>query len=77
MDYKSDHKFAGHMSDKTQAVSDFATKKTLAQQRQYLPVFAVRQELLNVIRENSIVIVVGETGSGKTTQLTQVFHLGF
>ena len=29
-------------------------------------------QLLRVIRENNIVIVVGETGSGKTTQLTQV-----
>jgi len=33
--------------------------------------FAVFQ-LLKIIRENSIVIIVGETGSGKTTQLTQV-----
>jgi pre-mRNA-splicing factor ATP-dependent RNA helicase DHX38/PRP16 len=24
-----------------------------------------------VIRENNVVVVVGETGSGKTTQLTQ------
>lgn len=41
------------------------------QQREYLPVFAVRQSLMRVIRENSVVIVVGETGSGKTTQLSQ------
>lgn len=27
-----------------------------------------------VYRDNSIVIVVGETGSGKTTQLTQYLH---
>jgi polynucleotide 5'-kinase involved in rRNA processing len=27
-----------------------------------------------VIRENPVVIVVGETGSGKTTQLTQYMH---
>ena len=60
------------MAEKTEAVSDFATKKSLREQRQYLPVYAVRQELLNIIRENSIVVVVGETGSGKTTQLTQV-----
>jgi pre-mRNA-splicing factor ATP-dependent RNA helicase DHX38/PRP16 len=26
---------------------------------------------MNVVRENKIVIIVGETGSGKTTQLTQ------
>ncbi|KAJ8932077.1 hypothetical protein NQ314_014979 [Rhamnusium bicolor] len=49
-------------------------KKTIIEQRQYLPAFAVRQELLNIIRENSVVIIVGETGSGKTTQLTQYLH---
>lgn len=31
-------------------------------------------QVLNVIRENSIVIIIGETGSGKTTQLTQYLH---
>ena len=34
-------------------------------------------QLLNIIRDNSVVVIVGETGSGKTTQLTQVhffFH---
>lgn len=44
------------------------------EQRQYLPVYAVKEELLKIIRENSVVIVVGETGSGKTTQLTQYLH---
>ncbi|KYB28330.1 Pre-mRNA-splicing factor ATP-dependent RNA helicase PRP16-like Protein [Tribolium castaneum] len=72
-DYKTDQKFAEHMKS-TEASSDFAKKKTILEQRRYLPVFAVRQELLNVIRENSVVIIVGETGSGKTTQLTQYLH---
>jgi adenylate kinase family enzyme len=27
-----------------------------------------------VIRDNNVVIIVGETGSGKTTQLTQYLH---
>nr|XP_022912111.1 pre-mRNA-splicing factor ATP-dependent RNA helicase PRP16-like [Onthophagus taurus] len=72
-DYKTDQKFAEHMT-KTEAVSEFSRKKTISEQRRYLPVFAVRQELLNVIRENSVVIIVGETGSGKTTQLTQYLH---
>lgn len=31
-------------------------------------------QLLSVIRDNSVVIIVGETGSGKTTQLTQYLH---
>lgn len=74
VDYRTDQKFADHMKDKSEASSEFAKKKTLLEQRQYLPIFAVRQQLLNIIRDNSIVIVVGETGSGKTTQLTQYLH---
>ncbi|XP_067014242.2 pre-mRNA-splicing factor ATP-dependent RNA helicase PRP16 [Anabrus simplex] len=74
MDYKAGQKFAEHIQDSSHASSEFAKKKTILQQRRYLPAFAVRQELLNVIRENSVVIIVGETGSGKTTQLTQYLH---
>ncbi|XP_026124168.1 pre-mRNA-splicing factor ATP-dependent RNA helicase PRP16-like [Carassius auratus] len=74
VDYRAEQKFADHMKEKNQASSDFAKKKTLLEQRQYLPIFAVRQQLLNIIRDNNIVIVVGETGSGKTTQLTQYLH---
>jgi pre-mRNA-splicing factor ATP-dependent RNA helicase DHX38/PRP16 len=37
-------------------------------------VFGVRDELLTVIRDNRIVVIVGETGSGKTTQLTQYLN---
>ncbi|CAG9766149.1 unnamed protein product [Ceutorhynchus assimilis] len=73
-DYKADHKFAEHMKGSNEASSDFARKKTISEQRRYLPVFASRQELLNIIRENNVVIIVGETGSGKTTQLTQYLH---
>lgn len=74
-DYRKDQKFAEHMKDNdTTGKSNFSRNKTITQQRRYLPVFAVRQELLNVIRENSVVIIVGETGSGKTTQLTQYLH---
>uniref|UniRef100_H3CVC9 Pre-mRNA-splicing factor ATP-dependent RNA helicase PRP16 n=1 Tax=Tetraodon nigroviridis TaxID=99883 RepID=H3CVC9_TETNG len=74
VDYKAEQKFAEHMKEKTEARSEFAKKKSLLEQRQYLPIFAVRQQLLNIIRDNNIVIVVGETGSGKTTQLTQYLH---
>ncbi|KAK2986250.1 hypothetical protein RJ640_027345 [Escallonia rubra] len=73
VDFKADAKFAQHL-EKAEAVSDFAKSKTLSQQRQFLPIFSVRDELLQVIRENQVVVVVGETGSGKTTQLTQYLH---
>uniref|UniRef100_A0A915NZG7 RNA helicase n=1 Tax=Meloidogyne floridensis TaxID=298350 RepID=A0A915NZG7_9BILA len=68
--YKESQQFASHLKE-SEAVSIFAMEKSVKEQREYLPVFAVRQKLLQVIRENSVVIVVGETGSGKTTQLTQ------
>ena len=74
-DYKENQKFADHMKvDQDGGKSDFSRQKTIKQQREYLPVFAVRQELLQLIRDNSVIIVVGETGSGKTTQLTQYLH---
>eukprot|EP00054_Salpingoeca_dolichothecata_P014406 m.81349 g.81349 ORF g.81349 m.81349 type:complete len:876 (+) comp20973_c1_seq2:1441-4068(+) len=72
--YKADSQFASHIQGKSNASSHFAQTKTIRQQRQYLPIFAVRQELLNVIRDNNVVVIVGETGSGKTTQLTQYLH---
>ncbi|KAK9277255.1 hypothetical protein L1049_006794 [Liquidambar formosana] len=73
VDFKEDSKFAQHLK-KVEAVSNFAKSKTIDQQRQYLPIYSVRDELLQVIRENQVIIVVGETGSGKTTQLTQYLH---
>eukprot|EP01018_Ginkgo_biloba_P028657 Gb_13411 [translate_table: standard] len=74
VDFKEDAKFASHMKEKGEAVSDFAKSKTLTEQRQYLPIFSVRDELLQVVHENQVIVVVGETGSGKTTQLTQYLH---
>jgi pre-mRNA-splicing factor ATP-dependent RNA helicase DHX38/PRP16 len=56
------------------ASSDFTRLKSLKEQRQFLPAFACRSELLQLIRENSVVVVVGETGSGKTTQLAQYMY---
>ena len=37
-----------------------------------LPVAARRDDLLSAIRDNPVVIVAGETGSGKTTQLPKI-----
>ena len=47
IDFKEDAKFAQHLK-KGEAVSDFAKSKTLAQQRQYLPIYSVRDDLLQV-----------------------------
>ncbi|KAG6550822.1 hypothetical protein Mapa_007618 [Marchantia paleacea] len=73
VDFKENNKFATHMK-KGEAASDFSKSKTLQEQRQYLPIFSVRDELLQIVRENQVIVVVGETGSGKTTQMTQFLH---
>ena len=49
-------------------------EKSIRQQREYLPAFACRTEMLRIIRDNPVIVIVGETGSGKTTQLTQYLH---
>ncbi|EED22136.1 RNA helicase-like splicing factor (HRH1), putative [Talaromyces stipitatus ATCC 10500] len=47
------------------------TNLSIKEQRESLPVFQFRQQLLDAVRDNQFLIVVGETGSGKTTQMTQ------
>ena len=37
-----------------------------------LPVNNVRKQILKYVREHQVVIIVGETGSGKTTQIPQM-----
>ena len=47
------------------------TNLTLLEQRQSLPIFKLRDDLIKAVTDNQILIVIGETGSGKTTQITQ------
>ena len=42
--------------------------------RKKLPVFPYREEFLAAVKEHQILILVGETGSGKTTQIPQYLH---
>ncbi|XP_055855505.1 probable ATP-dependent RNA helicase kurz [Episyrphus balteatus] len=39
-----------------------------------LPILAEEQTIMEIINENSIIIVAGETGSGKTTQIPQFLY---
>ncbi|EEP75873.1 ATP-dependent RNA helicase DHX8 [Uncinocarpus reesii 1704] len=47
------------------------TNMTIKQQRESLPVYKFRKQLLEAVEKNQLLVVVGDTGSGKTTQLTQ------
>lgn len=45
---------------------------SLERQRQRLPVFKYRDAILYLVENHATTIIVGETGSGKTTQIPQV-----
>lgn len=49
--YKADSQFSSHLA-KQEGQSVFAKTRTLKQQREYLPAFAVREQLMAAIREN-------------------------
>ncbi|XWS10336.1 hypothetical protein CRYUN_Cryun39dG0067800 [Craigia yunnanensis] len=52
IDFKEDAKFAQHLK-KGEAISEFAKSKSVAEQHQYLPIYSVRDELLQVINQVS------------------------
>ncbi|KAG5520242.1 hypothetical protein PMAC_001320 [Pneumocystis sp. 'macacae'] len=45
--------------------------KDLLKRRQELPIYHYKKEVLALIKENPVCVVIGATGSGKTTQLPQ------
>ncbi|KAG5437341.1 hypothetical protein PCANB_000771 [Pneumocystis canis] len=45
--------------------------KELFKKKYELPIFSYKEKLLTLIKENPVCIVIGATGSGKTTQLPQ------
>lgn len=50
----------------------------IQEQRSQLPIFAEEQRIMEAIRGNPVVIICGETGSGKTTQVPQfLYEAGF
>ncbi|KAL6558594.1 Pre-mRNA-splicing factor ATP-dependent RNA helicase DEAH1 [Orobanche minor] len=46
----------------------------LQNERKTLPVYPYRDELLKAIEDHQVLVIVGETGSGKTTQIPQYLH---
>ncbi|KFX91791.1 hypothetical protein O988_07579 [Pseudogymnoascus sp. VKM F-3808] len=53
-----------------------AEKRALSMEetRKSLPIYVYRDEFLAALEEHQILVIVGETGSGKTTQLPQYLH---
>ncbi|CAL1293297.1 unnamed protein product [Larinioides sclopetarius] len=60
-----------HISGGSKASYGKKTHLTILEQRQSLPIYKLKNELIKAVSDNQILIVIGETGSGKTTQMTQ------
>lgn len=73
---RSGNNFDKYLVDPRKAERDRKEKIRCEMQetRRKLPVYEHRSDLLQAIAENQIVIVQGETGCGKTTQLPQYLH---
>ncbi|KAI9263728.1 P-loop containing nucleoside triphosphate hydrolase protein, partial [Sporodiniella umbellata] len=48
--------------------------KSIDEIRKSLPIYQYRTQLIDAIKEYQVLIIVGETGSGKTTQLPQYLY---
>jgi pre-mRNA-splicing factor ATP-dependent RNA helicase DHX16 len=69
----------GHLSAKDKLLQQQieaaeARAKSIDETRKSLPIYQFRDEILQAIQEHQVLIVVAETGSGKTTQLPQYLH---
>jgi hypothetical protein len=45
--------------------------RSIKEQRESLPIFRLKDQLVQAVVDNQVLVVIGETGSGKTTQMTQ------
>ena len=63
-----------HHRDRSQSHRTIADDEAMIEcDYEVLPVVDYREQILDAVRNHQIVIVIGETGSGKTTQIPQFF----
>ena len=62
------------MGKRKSVLNSASESKRSRMQSNDLPVFKAKESILSDIRSNQAVIVVGATGSGKTTQIPQFMH---
>ena len=54
--------------------AELSERERMKRDREALPMFPYREELLSAVEAYQTLIIVGETGSGKTTQIPQYLH---
>ncbi|GAA5811851.1 hypothetical protein MFLAVUS_005297 [Mucor flavus] len=69
---KNDHREKFNATTKRLDHAEFIKKKEeMAAFRKQLPIYSGREAIINTLQTSDTVIVMGETGSGKTTQIPQ------
>ncbi|XP_076294803.1 3'-5' RNA helicase YTHDC2 [Lasioglossum baleicum] len=64
-------KAMGRLNNSVSQVPQLKTNLDVLNFRKSLPVFSVREDIINALNSNDVIIIGGETGSGKTTQVPQ------
>ncbi|KAE8737609.1 hypothetical protein FOCC_FOCC016929, partial [Frankliniella occidentalis] len=63
------------MKEKERSVSEAQKKKMdLDETRRSLPIYHYKDSLVEAVKNHQVLIIEGETGSGKTTQIPQYLH---
>jgi len=71
-------KFEARLADSIKRVSEIKANSPTVHFSDQLPVSQRRQEIADLIKQNQVLILAGETGSGKTTQLPKIcLSLGY
>ncbi|KAF4803514.1 putative ATP-dependent RNA helicase YTHDC2 [Turdus rufiventris] len=68
---KEANKTSGRLNDGIPQVPVKRGESEFDSFRQSLPVLEKQEEIVQIIKDNKIVLIIGETGSGKTTQIPQ------
>ncbi|XP_049832588.1 pre-mRNA-splicing factor ATP-dependent RNA helicase DHX16 [Schistocerca gregaria] len=65
----------GDRQDDKPKITEAERKRlTIKETKESLPVYTYREQLLQAVKDHQILIIQGETGSGKTTQIPQYLH---
>ncbi|XP_043706544.1 pre-mRNA-splicing factor ATP-dependent RNA helicase DEAH1-like [Telopea speciosissima] len=67
-------KFEGELPEEQLQKMEISALQKLQDERKTLPIYTYREKLLQAIHEHQVLVIVGETGSGKTTQIPQYLH---
>lgn len=69
---KGDNEEEGNCSDSSTRMGVASDRESVGDPTESLPVWGRYNQIIKSIRQNQVTVVVGETGSGKTTQIPQM-----